>query len=184
MESKTEGTIWKGIENFVRNWCQKWPCILFGAIYRENKQWIHSSKATKSPAGPKSKPSLLIFGTWGHDNHTRLKEGKILRVWVLTCITNQNKNTMFCCCVFTHVRFFDLYSKVCLGAWSLLPVVSVQLIWEINLGKFSRRFLFSGFQLVGELWVEIVLTFQMLTIPQPSHQLLKRALTPWTIVSK
>ena len=39
MESRTEGTMWKGIENCVRNWCQKWPCILFGAIYRENKQW-------------------------------------------------------------------------------------------------------------------------------------------------
>ena len=27
------------IKNYIRNWCQKWCCILFGAIYRENKQW-------------------------------------------------------------------------------------------------------------------------------------------------
>ena len=39
MESKTEGTTWKSIKNYIRNWCQKWCCILFGAIYRENKQW-------------------------------------------------------------------------------------------------------------------------------------------------
>ena len=26
------------IKNYIRNWCQKWCCILFGAIYRENKQ--------------------------------------------------------------------------------------------------------------------------------------------------
>ena len=38
MESKTEGTTWKSIKNYIRNWCQKWCCILFGAIYRENKQ--------------------------------------------------------------------------------------------------------------------------------------------------
>ena len=39
MGSKTKGTTWKSIKNYVRNWCQKWCCILFGAIYRENKQW-------------------------------------------------------------------------------------------------------------------------------------------------
>ena len=25
-------------KNYIRNWCQKWSCILFGAIYRENKR--------------------------------------------------------------------------------------------------------------------------------------------------
>ena len=39
MESKTEGTIWKSITICIRNWCQKWPYILFEAIYRENKRW-------------------------------------------------------------------------------------------------------------------------------------------------
>ena len=39
MESKTEGTMWKSIKNCVRNRCQKWPCILFGVNYQENKQW-------------------------------------------------------------------------------------------------------------------------------------------------
>ena len=39
MESKTEGTTWKSIKNYIRNWCQKWCCIFLGAIYRENKQW-------------------------------------------------------------------------------------------------------------------------------------------------
>ena len=38
MESKTEGTTWKSIKNYIRNWCQNWCCILFGDIYRENKQ--------------------------------------------------------------------------------------------------------------------------------------------------
>ena len=39
MESRTEGTMWKSIKNCTRNWCQKWPCILYGVIYWENKQW-------------------------------------------------------------------------------------------------------------------------------------------------
>ena len=39
MESKTEGTIWKSIQNCVRDSCQKWPCILFWANCPENKQW-------------------------------------------------------------------------------------------------------------------------------------------------
>ena len=38
MESKTEGTMWKSIKNCLKNRCQKWPCILFGANYQENKQ--------------------------------------------------------------------------------------------------------------------------------------------------
>ena len=33
-----QATMWKSIKSWVRNWCQKWPCILFGAIYREKKQ--------------------------------------------------------------------------------------------------------------------------------------------------
>ena len=33
------GTTWKSIKNYIINWCQKSCCILFGAIYRENKQW-------------------------------------------------------------------------------------------------------------------------------------------------
>ena len=37
--SKTEGTMWKSIKNCVRYRCRKWPCILFGANHRENKQW-------------------------------------------------------------------------------------------------------------------------------------------------
>ena len=39
MESKTEGITWNSIKNCIGNWCQKWCCILFGVIYRENKQW-------------------------------------------------------------------------------------------------------------------------------------------------
>ena len=38
MEKKMLATMWKSIKSWVRNWCQKWPCILFGAIYRKNKQ--------------------------------------------------------------------------------------------------------------------------------------------------
>ena len=33
-------TMWKNLKNSIRHWCQKWRCILFGATYRENKQWI------------------------------------------------------------------------------------------------------------------------------------------------
>ena len=51
MESKTEGTMWKSIKNYIRNWCQKWPCILFGAIYRENKQWSSYLQDVKAAAG-------------------------------------------------------------------------------------------------------------------------------------
>ena len=29
----------------IRKWCQKWPCILFEAIYRENKHWLVSFKS-------------------------------------------------------------------------------------------------------------------------------------------
>ena len=38
MESETEGTIWKSIKNYIRKWCQNWPCILFEAIYWENSE--------------------------------------------------------------------------------------------------------------------------------------------------
>ena len=47
MESKTEGTMWKSIKNYIRNWCQKWPCILFGAIYQENKQWSDKDRSNE-----------------------------------------------------------------------------------------------------------------------------------------
>ena len=39
MESKTEATMWKSIKNWIRKWCHKWVYILFGVIYRKNKQW-------------------------------------------------------------------------------------------------------------------------------------------------
>ena len=45
MASKTEGTMWKSIKNCIRNGCPKWPCILFWAIYRENKQWPASTRS-------------------------------------------------------------------------------------------------------------------------------------------
>ena len=48
IESKTEGTTWKSIKNYIRNWCQKWCCILFGAIYRENNQWNKQSLKNRS----------------------------------------------------------------------------------------------------------------------------------------
>ena len=38
MESKTEATMWKSLKSWVRNRCQKLPCILFWVTYRENKQ--------------------------------------------------------------------------------------------------------------------------------------------------
>ena len=40
MENKTKGTMWKSLKNYIRNWCQKWPYIMFRAIYRENKQCL------------------------------------------------------------------------------------------------------------------------------------------------
>ena len=44
MESKTEVTTWKSIKNLlIRNWCQKWCCLLFGPIYREKKQCLRLS---------------------------------------------------------------------------------------------------------------------------------------------
>ena len=38
MESKTEGTMQKSIENWVENWCQKIVYILLGVIILKNKQ--------------------------------------------------------------------------------------------------------------------------------------------------
>ena len=38
MESKTEATMWKSMKSWVRNRCRKWPCILFGVTFQENKQ--------------------------------------------------------------------------------------------------------------------------------------------------
>ena len=43
-EGKTEGTMWKSIQNCVRDSCQKWPCILFWANYPENKQCMVISR--------------------------------------------------------------------------------------------------------------------------------------------
>ena len=39
MDSKTKTTMWKSIKSSIRNRCQMWPCILFGATNWENKQW-------------------------------------------------------------------------------------------------------------------------------------------------
>ena len=33
----------KNLKICIRNWCQKWPCILFEAIFRENKLWQDSN---------------------------------------------------------------------------------------------------------------------------------------------
>jgi len=40
MESKIQAIMWKSMKIWIRNLRPKWPfCILFEAIYRENKQW-------------------------------------------------------------------------------------------------------------------------------------------------
>ena len=39
MENKMQASTWKSIKICIRSWCQMWRCILFWAIYRENKQW-------------------------------------------------------------------------------------------------------------------------------------------------
>ena len=41
MESKTKATMWKRIKNCFRYWCPKWLYILFGATYRQNKEWLY-----------------------------------------------------------------------------------------------------------------------------------------------
>ena len=48
MERKTEATTWKSIKNWIITRCQKWPCILFGLTYRENKQWVVRVKLTSN----------------------------------------------------------------------------------------------------------------------------------------
>ena len=44
MESKTEGTMRKSIENWVENWCQKIVYILLGVIILKNKQCLAYDK--------------------------------------------------------------------------------------------------------------------------------------------
>ena len=39
IQSKMNGTIWKSIENLIRNWCQKFHTILLRVISLKNKQW-------------------------------------------------------------------------------------------------------------------------------------------------
>ena len=38
IQSKMNGTIWKSIENLIRNWCQKFHTILLRVIFLKNKQ--------------------------------------------------------------------------------------------------------------------------------------------------
>ena len=38
IQSKMNGTIWKSIENLIRNWCQKFHTILLRVISLKNKQ--------------------------------------------------------------------------------------------------------------------------------------------------
>ena len=49
---------------------------------------------------------LIYYG------HTTLKKGKIQGVYVLACITNQNKNTIFCHRAFTHVKDLKPFSQM------------------------------------------------------------------------
>ena len=50
MESKTEDTMQKSIDNWVENWCQKIVYILLGVIILKNKQWITFSPLTQMEA--------------------------------------------------------------------------------------------------------------------------------------
>ena len=56
MENKMQAAMWKSMKNCIRNWSQKWPCILFVAIYRENKQFnmLHqwTNSEDKIPGDP------------------------------------------------------------------------------------------------------------------------------------
>ena len=45
IQSKMNGTIWKSIENLIRNWCQKFHTILLRVISLKNKQcWASPTK--------------------------------------------------------------------------------------------------------------------------------------------
>ena len=37
MKSQTEATMWKNMKRWVRDMCQKRPCILFKVSYQENR---------------------------------------------------------------------------------------------------------------------------------------------------
>ena len=60
--------MWKSMKSWVRNRCQKWPCVLFGVTVQENKQctpvmsFIHWKL-----------PSLLI-GPWTMGTHRPLPQ--------------------------------------------------------------------------------------------------------------
>ena len=44
---QNRGTMWKCMKKCIWNWCQKWPCILSGAIYQEHKRWFTYDKLCK-----------------------------------------------------------------------------------------------------------------------------------------
>ena len=48
IQSKMNGTIWKSIENLIRNWCQKFHTILLRVISVKNKQWTALPIATST----------------------------------------------------------------------------------------------------------------------------------------
>ena len=67
MESKTEGTMRKSIENWVENWCQKIVYILLGVIILKNKQWLVGRVSFEAYYPTKNTKTLFqsfsLFGT-------------------------------------------------------------------------------------------------------------------------
>ena len=89
MESKTEGTTWKSIKNYIRNWCQKWCCILFGVIYRENKQWLAVGRLPVMITKEKDLPTVMKEICCGLREHQHSEMAGLnlnLRAFLLKCI--------------------------------------------------------------------------------------------------
>ena len=47
IQSKMNGTIWKSIENLIKNWSQKFHTMLLWVISLKNQQWLNTEKVPK-----------------------------------------------------------------------------------------------------------------------------------------
>ena len=128
-------TMWKSIKSWVRNCCQKWPCILFGAIYWKNKQCLgHEIFSIENFRLVSFSPSLVSSRNlrekqsfWHYCYFLKLKLGDF------SCSQNFWK-----CYVFVSFRFRnlnDVYSQSRLNnptaTFTLLEVIIVDLLQAI-----------------------------------------------------
>ena len=120
IQSKMNGTIWKSIENLIRNWCQKFHTILLRVISLKNKQcsvylWLPGIVIHRLASMQKFLSMLELFCLYLHRLSCYSKTLSML-------ITNYNKlgihNVGFC----YAIHYFMDKLVVCLWAVKRLYV--------------------------------------------------------------